>query len=379
MSSRLGLLWRPLIFVLIVVSLYGILRSQRSGLVDFPVPRLAAERFLAHESLYVPEDGHYQYKYFPAFALLMVPFTWMPKQAGEVVWFTLTVAMAWLLLHVSVAALPDRRRAARTLFWLALLLTTKFLVKELGFGNFNLPLALLLVGAVIAAQRGSVMTAGALVAAAVFVKPYALVLVPWIAWRLGWRALIVFGLVLAGGLVLPAAFYGWQGNVTLLKSWYAVVTETTAPNLMSAENISFASMWAKWIGPRPAAAALALATTIVALAAGLVLMWRSRNVREPYYLEVGYFLVLVPLISPQGWDYVLLIATPAYVLLLDRWRDLSPAWRVAALVGIMLTSFTVFDILRRPLYTFLMHWAAASVGAILIAICLIRLRSRDVA
>lgn len=373
------MLWRPLIFVLIVVSLYGILRSQRSGLVDFPVPRLAAERFLAHESLYVPEDGHYQYKYFPAFALLMVPFTWMPKQAGEVVWFTLTVAMAWLLLHVSVAALPDRRRAARTLFWLALLLTTKFLVKELGFGNFNLPLALLLVGAVIAAQRGSVMTAGALVAAAVFVKPYALVLVPWIAWRLGWRALIVFGLVLAGGLVLPAAFYGWQGNVTLLKSWYAVVTETTAPNLMSAENISFASMWAKWIGPGPAAAALALATTIVALAAGLVLMWRSRNVREPYYLEVGYFLVLVPLISPQGWDYVLLIATPAYVLLLDRWRDLSPAWHVPALVGIMLTSFTVFDILRRPLYTFLMHWAAASVGAILIAICLIRLRSRDVA
>jgi hypothetical protein len=278
-SSLLGLIRRPLVFALIVVGLYGILRSQRSGLVDFPVPRLAAERFLAHESLYVPGDGHYQYKYFPAFALLMVPFTWFPKQIGEVVWFTLTVAMSWLFLWLSVVALPDRRRATRTLFWLALLLTTKFLVKELGFGNFNLPLALLLVGAVIAAQRESMLTAAALVAAAVFVKPYALVLVPWIAWRLRWRALLVFGLVLAGGLLLPAAFYGWQGNITLLKSWYAVVTETTAPNLMGAENISFASMWAKWIGSGPAAAALALATTILTVAAGLVLMWRSRNVR----------------------------------------------------------------------------------------------------
>ena len=373
------MVWRPLVFTLIVASLYGVLRTQRTELVDFRVPRLAAERFLAHEQLYLAEDGHYQYKYFPAFALVMVPFTWLPKAIAEVIWFTLTVAMAWLFVRLSVFALPDRRRAATTLMWLALLLTTKYLVKELGFGNFNLPLALLIIGAVIAAQRGSGMTAAALVAAAVFVKPYALVLVPWIAWRLGWRALLVFGLVLAAGLVLPAVFYGWQGNITLLQSWYGVVTATTAPNLMGAENISFASMWAKWIGPGPAAAALALATAIVAVAAGLVLMWRWRNVSEPYYLEVGYFLVLVPLISPQGWDYVLLIATPAYVLLLDRWRDLSPAWRAVALVGVLLTSFTVFDIYRRTLYIFLMQWAAPSVGAVLIAICLIRLRARAIA
>jgi hypothetical protein len=108
-------------------------------------------------------------------------------------------------------------------------------------------------------------------------------------------------------------------------------------------------------------------------------MWRSRRVHEPYYLEVGYFLILVPLISPQGWDYVLLIATPAYVLLLDRWRDLSPGWRAVALVGVVLTSFTVFDIFRRTLYIFLVQRAAPTVGAVLLAMCLIRLRSRALA
>ena len=49
-------------------ALYALLRTQRDGLVDFVVPRTAAERFLAHEPLYRPEDGHYQYKYLPAFA-----------------------------------------------------------------------------------------------------------------------------------------------------------------------------------------------------------------------------------------------------------------------------------------------------------------------
>ena len=379
MPSRRRLLVRPLLFALIVVALYGLVRLKRAELVDFVVPRTAAVRFLAHEPLYRPEDGHYQYKYFPAFALAMVPFTWVPKEVAEFTWFTLTVAMTWALVRLSVAALPDRRLAATTLVWLTLLLNGKFLVKELAFGQFNLPVALLLVGAVIAAQRGWVMAAGALVAAAIFIKPYALILVPWLAWRFGWRPLLPFSLVLAGGLALPAFFYGWNGNFTLLSEWYRTVTETTGPNLMGFENMSFASMWAKWIGPGPTAAALALASTVLAVAVGIFLMSRGRRVPEPNYLDVAYFLVLIPLLSPQGWDYVLVIALPAYVVLVDRWRELSPNWRMVALTGFLFTSFTIFDLLRRPLYTHLMQLGAISVGAVLIAICLIRLRQQAIA
>jgi hypothetical protein len=378
--SRRQLLVRLLVFALIVVGLYSLLRFKRDGLVDFVVPRTAAMRLLAHEPLYNrPEDGHYQYKYFPAFALAMVPFTWMPHRAAEVTWFTLTVAMTWALLHLSIFALPDRRLAVRPLFWVTLLLNGKFLVKELAFGQFNLPVTLLMVGAVIAAQRGWVMTAGAVVAAGVFVKPYALVVVPWLVWRLGWRSVVSFGLVLAVGLALPAAFYGWSGNVNLLYEWYRAVTETTGPNLMSPETVSFASLWTKWIGPGQTAAALALASTVAVVGAGIVMMALWRRVGNPHYLDVSYFLLLVPLISPQGWDYVLVIALPAFVCLVDRWRELSPNWRVVALTGFFFTSFTIFDLLRRALYTHLMQLGAVTIGAMLIAICLIRLRSRAIA
>ena len=57
----------------------------------------------------------------PAFALVMVPFTWMSREAGEVTWFTLTVGMTWAFLHLSLTALPNRRRSERVLFWLSLL------------------------------------------------------------------------------------------------------------------------------------------------------------------------------------------------------------------------------------------------------------------
>ena len=140
--------------------------------------------------------------------------------------------MACAFVRLSLVALPDRRLSSTVLVWLTLLLTGKFLVKELAFGQFNLPLGLLLVGAVIAAQHGRGLAAGAAIAAGVFVKPYALVLVPWLARTFGWRPFVPFALVMAAGLLLPALTYGWDGNLTLLHEWYRTVTDTTAPNLL---------------------------------------------------------------------------------------------------------------------------------------------------
>jgi len=185
--------------------------------------------------------------------------------------------------------------------------------------------------------------------------------------------------VMAAGLLLPAVTYGWDGNLTLLYEWYRTVTDTTAPNLLSADNISFPSMWAKWIGPGPQASTLALGSAVIAVAAGGVVMFRRRQVTEPNYLEAAYFCVLIPLLSPQGWDYVLLLGLPGYMCLVDRWRDLSTGWRAVAVTGFLLTSFLIFDLQRRTLYLYLVGLGASSVGAVLIAACLIRLRWKAVA
>jgi Glycosyltransferase family 87 len=377
--TRQWLIVRAAAVVLVVAGAYGVVRLKRAELVDFAVPRTAAVRFLAHERLYRPDDGHFQYKYLPAFAQFMVPFTWVSKPVGEVVWFALTVAMAAAFVRLSLVALPDRRLSSKVLVWLTLLLTGKFFVKELAFGQFNLPVGLLLVGAVIAAQHGRGLAAGAAIAAGVFVKPYALVLVPWLARTFGWRPFVPFTLVMAAGLLLPAISYGWDGNLTLLHEWYRTVTDTTAPNLLSADNISFSSMWAKWIGPGPEASTLALGSAVTAVAAGGAVMFRRRQVAEPNYLEAAYFCVLIPLLSPQGWDYVLLLGLPGYMCLVDRWRDLSTGWRAVAVTGFLLTSFLIFDLQRRTLYLYLVRLGASSVGAVLIAACLIRLRWKAVA
>lgn len=376
MSRRL--LW-PLAVVLFATGAFALLRYKRTDLVDFAVIRTAAIRAVTHEQLYRPDDGHYQYKYLPTLAVVAVPFTWPSKEAAEALWFAITVAMTWALVRLSIRALPDRRTSVQALVWLMLLLNGKFLVKELAFGQFNLPLALALVGALIAVQRGRSALAGALVGAGVFVKPYALVLAPWLLITQGRRSLAALAAVSMAGLALPITAYGWDGNLTLLHDWYRTVTDTTAPNLMVYENVSFASMWAKWIGAGAMASRLALATAAAAFGAGLALLLRRRDIKEPNYLECAYFLVLIPLLSPQGWDYVLVVAMPAYVLLVDRWRDSPLAWRVVAAAGFALTSFAIYDVFGRTLYFYLMDRAAQSVGALLIAAALVRMRWRALA
>jgi hypothetical protein len=49
------------------------------------------------------------------------------------------------------------------------------------------------------------------------------------------------------------------------------------------------------------------------------------------------------------------------------------------LTAFLFTSFTIFDLLRRALYTHLMQLAAPSIGAMLIAVCLMCLRWRKIA
>jgi hypothetical protein len=138
-------------------------------------------------------------------------------------------------------------------------------------------------------------------------------------------------------------------------------------------------MWARWLNPGPLATLFAQASAVTGVGVGLALMGRRARVAEPNYLEGAYFFVLVPLISPQGWDYLLLLALPGYMCLVDRWRDTTSAWRAVAMMGFLLTSFGTYELLRRTLYFFLMGWGAGTIGAILVAASLFGLRWRRLA
>jgi Glycosyltransferase family 87 len=364
--------------LLLAVAIYIGQRGRRD-FWDYEVIRTAGVRAVAAEPLYREADRHYQFKYWPISAVAMMPLSLMSMATGKIVWYLFAVTLMIVFIDRSASAMPHRRHAATLLAGLALLLTGRFYVKELINGQSNLPMAVLVIFALIAAQRGRARLCAVLIGLASFIKPYALILVPWLAVEFGWVAVLDALAVIAGGLLLPALLYGWRGNLALLADWRRTVSDTTAPNLLFAENISTATMWAKWIGPSHAASVLATATSLVLLGIGALLVVLRRRAESPAYLEIGALMLLVPLVSPQGWDYVLLLATPAFICLIDRWGDLSLGWKAFAAVSIFVVSFTIYDLVGRTLYLLAMATSVVSVGAIALLLCLLHLRWRRLA
>ena len=90
-------------------------------------------------------------------------------------------------------------------------------------------------------------------------------------------------------------------------------------------------------------------------------------------------MLLVPLVSPQGWDYVLLLATPAVVCLVDRWRELTLPWRAGLATALMLMGLTMFDLMGRTLYNRFMGLSLISVCALALAAGLAHVRRRRLA
>src|SRR6478672_5028854 len=98
---------RVLLGTLALVSLVAVFTTRVSRkMPDFEVYRTAGARALAGEPLYRTEDGHFQFKYLPAFAVLASPLAKLPLAAAKGAWFAASAVLMVLLLGLSVQALP---------------------------------------------------------------------------------------------------------------------------------------------------------------------------------------------------------------------------------------------------------------------------------
>ena len=94
------------------------------------------------------------------------------------------------------------------------------------------------------------------------------------------------------------------------------------------------------------------------------------------FIDMVGLLMLIPLLSPQGWDYVLLIATPAVVLLANYLDRLPKVLQASVAVAGLTMGFSVFDLMGRPAYGRFMETAAITICAsvLLTALYIVRLR-----
>ena len=346
---------------------------------DFEVYWRAGQRAAAGEALYRAEDGHYQFKYLPVFALVVSPLTQLDQQAARALWFVLSVVSLATLVFISLRLWPERPFPVWLIVILTVLVLGKFFSRELVLGQANAMFGVITAGAVLALTQRRERLAGALIALGVVFKPYGLILLPWLVARRRWSSILTFTAGLLVAIALPLLRYDAATVLALHREWWTTVRDSTAPNLLNPDNVSWLAMYARWFGEGAVARSVWL-MSMVPMAAVAAWIWvRRRGVAAPERLEGALLLMLVPLVSPQGWDYVLLLAAPAVVGLITL-VQVQPRWLAwVSSVAMATIGLSIYDVMGRTAYHAFMMASGITLCTFVLIGGLVSLRARRIA
>jgi len=370
------------ILVVLLLSLVGLfLWKGQKGMIDFEVNNTAGKRIRAGETLYRQEDGHYQFKYPPFAAFLYVPVSFLPLGAAKLAWFLLILASSVLVFNLSYALVRPEAKKAWVLRVFPPLILAKFFLRELQLGQINALITALLLATVTVLIRKEDRPGGAregwagiLWGTSFALKPYALIFLPY--WVLKKKFLVLAGgvLMLILAFLVPTLYYGPAGNTQVHKEWLDSLSRSTPALFGTQDNVSLIALFTKWTGRPQLSRALYLMTVAVLAIIFLFLVIRGRIIPRGIVLESALLLILIPIVSPLGWDYTLLSSVPAVMLVLNNF-DVFPRPAGALLIlDLAVAGLSVYDLMGRALYAKFMALSIITVNFLVLAAFLACLR-----
>jgi glycosyl transferase family 87 len=158
------------------------------------------------------------YRYPPLFLLLFTPLALLPLGPGAAVWVILKVIVLIALMRAML-----NRGIKPTI--IGVVFIAPYMVEEFRYGNAQFFVIAMAMFALLIARERPVAAAASL-ALGICIKVWPLFFVPYLAARRDWKVVawtMVFVLVLT---MLPSLYFGFQGNVQLIRQWYEQESNT---------------------------------------------------------------------------------------------------------------------------------------------------------
>ena len=247
------------------------------------------------------------YLYPPAFAVILIPLTWISNDLAVRIWLFLIQAavLASLLIIYRVIGRPSRAE----LLALVAVLTTFFpLANTVLAGTMNSLLLLLLTGAWACWHRRRDVAGGVLVGAAAVFKLFPAALLPYLAWRRHWKLLAAAAVTGLAGVGLGLAVTSLDHNIYYFREMLPHLAAGTGYR----ENQSLAGVAARICDPDTtnAGGSAGWCGRLIDWPAVLVLLtivWRLTSRASRSGLEFALAVTALPLISSVTWSFPLVI------------------------------------------------------------------------
>jgi hypothetical protein len=195
---------------------------------------------------------------------------------------------------------------------------------------------------------------------------------------MNWRALLAGLGVLGAALLTPSVFYGFEGNVSLLRQWGTTLSQSTPSQFDTNDNVSIIGFLTKWIGTAEVSFLLYFIAVSALAVLVLVVILKGRRIHDPVVLEGSLLLISIPLVSPMGWDYTLLMSVLGVTLLVRHFSIFYKPWQIVLVINFCIVSLTIYDLIGRNLYGTFMSWSVLTVSFLLMSVYLVALRLRQI-
>jgi len=319
---------------------------------DFFVYYRTGHRVLHGLAIYPPEDSD-RFLYAPVFALLFAPFALLPRHAAQGAWF---IFNAWGLVAFVVGSgimlFGRSRRLSAASLAVPIVLSFRFIGNNIEHGQINLPVLALCVWAIVYSREDRPMLSGAMIAAAVLVKPFAMIAGLYLVLRRRW-SVVAWALVAGAALfLLPIAVLGPAGLIDQTLAYFRSVSSMTTQYRTMLTNQSAVSAAARLIerfgdpaqadGELPLRIGMALEGVMLAA----MTLWTIASSRADRYrvptadrFLVACFFCLMPAFAPISWKSYFAALLAPYMLLTDElWekqRRAPAAWTLVIISVIL--------------------------------------------
>ena len=236
--------------------------------------------------------------YSPFFALLLVPFAAVGEALAVAAWSVLQGLSVAVLVWVPLALGAPRAGIAAAC--LGVTLTSFPVLHNFAWGQVSAPLVALTALAFVWRERGRPIAAGAALAAAVAIKFYVAIVLPYLVLRRDARALLSFaGFGLAFGLLVPGLATGFERTIDFYRD---VAHRLGSVQAVIAADVN--SQYLPHVLARLGLSGLGFAGVLIALANAAVVVVVCRR-RRPHAALLSFTALhaTVPFVVPTSWPH----------------------------------------------------------------------------
>ena len=355
--------------MIIVIFLLLFLFRVKNDMIDFQVNYEAGKRLRLAETPYRFEDGHYMFKYLPSSAFLYLPLSYLPLDLAKGIWYFFIIFCSLALIRLSFLLVPSTTIKSKWLMVIPPLILIKYFLREIDLGQINTLVTLILLIMVWNLYRQTNershkedIYAGLLWGLAVALKPYALIFLPYFLLKGKWRTLLSGMCILSIATFIPSLYYGLKGNFTVLNEWISTLSQSTPTLFTTWDNISIIAFFNKWTGDPKLSLVLTVIFLSVLAFLVLLLMILGKRVEKAAILECSVLLILIPLASPLGWDYNLLMSILGIMIIVYYFPYYTKIWRTVLVCNFLIIFFSVYDIIGKDLYSTFMSLSLTTLN-----------------